>query len=380
MDLLYPELVAHPEAKPLPGGPLVRTAGQSYKAIPGNHIGHEGRDLISGTFRFVIFIPTISHTTHCQLLAVTVPKGIGPGQMIAVLAPDGSREVKATVPGGMKAGDKFLVRLAAPLSSDKMNTRPSNATTAEPNFAHSLDSWLPQSHSSKQHQIETANSSIIDPHGHTPLSSPSSGAHSPIRGHTVYGQVEAAEESRQEPEQQSHQKLLLVHVPSGVPSGSTLQVEVPGEDRTLAAQVPPNVSSFHVAYSPRSSPKATTSSPRLSFSPRSGAQPQPKQKLLLVRVPAGTTPGTTLHVSVPDEPGRILAARVPPGNVSEFHVSYQPRSSPQHGDRRSHHHSRSPEVHHPAPLNSRHQSPHSPIVREAPTTSTGYFTDHRPQY
>ena len=33
-----------------------------------------------------------------------------------------------------------------------------------------------------------------------------------------------------------------------------------------------------------------------------------------------------MHVSVPDEPGRILAAKVPPGNVREFHVSYQARA------------------------------------------------------
>jgi hypothetical protein len=50
---------------------------------------------------------------------------------------------------------------------------------------------------------------------------------------------------------------------------------------------------------------------------------------LLVRVPPGTVPGTTLHVSVPDEPGRILAAQVPPGGVQEFHVSYEARP-PRH--------------------------------------------------
>jgi hypothetical protein len=31
-------------------------------------------------------------------------------------------------------------------------------------------------------------------------------------------------------------------------------------------------------------------------------------------------------VNIPDEPGRVVAATVPPGNVSEFHVSYQPRN------------------------------------------------------
>ena len=33
-------------------------------------------------------------------------------------------------------------------------------------------------------------------------------------------------------------------------------------------------------------------------------------------------------MSVPDEPGRILAAQVPPGNVPEFHVAYESRAQP----------------------------------------------------
>lgn len=50
------------------------------------------------------------------------------------------------------------------------------------------------------------------------------------------------------------------------------------------------------------------------------------QKLILVRVPPGTASGATLHVEVPDEPGRILAAQVPP-HVSEFQVAYVPRNN-----------------------------------------------------
>ena len=47
------------------------------------------------------------------------------------------------------------------------------------------------------------------------------------------------------------------------------------------------------------------------------------QKLLLVQVPPGTRAGQTIHVSIPNEPGRLVAATVPP-NVSEFQVAYQP--------------------------------------------------------
>jgi hypothetical protein len=58
------------------------------------------------------------------------------------------------------------------------------------------------------------------------------------------------------------------------------------------------------------------------------------EKLLLVRVPPGVLPGSTLHVNIPDEPGRVIAATVPP-NVSEFYVSYQPHNALQSGQPRN---------------------------------------------
>jgi hypothetical protein len=127
------------------------------------------------------------------------------------------------------------------------------------------------------------------------------------------------------------QKLVEVQVPPGMPPGTTIYVELPGENRTLAAQVPPNVSSFHVAYTPRNvdPPRAPLPSPTPAPS-EAVVQRSPggREKLLSVRVPPGTPSGTTLHVSVPDEPGRILAAQVPPGNVRKFHVSYIPSERP----------------------------------------------------
>lgn len=127
------------------------------------------------------------------------------------------------------------------------------------------------------------------------------------------------------------QKLIHVEVPPGMPAGSTLFVEIPGENRTVSAQVPPNVTSFHVAYTPQLQHYSRPSPPPQTHSRQAPSQRrQPgREKLLSVRVPPGTPPGTTLHVSVPDEPGRILAAQVPPGNVSRFHVSYLP-SEPAH--------------------------------------------------
>lgn len=50
--------------------------------------------------------------------------------------------------------------------------------------------------------------------------------------------------------------------------------------------------------------------------------PTPDQQVLLVRVPLGTAAGETLNISVPTEPGRLLAVQVPP-NVNEFQVNSQ---------------------------------------------------------
>ena len=139
------------------------------------------------------------------------------------------------------------------------------------------------------------------------------------------------------------QEFMMVRVPKGMPAGSIMQVEIPGENRTLAVTVPPNATRFHVAYSPTAKPSPPPPpAPAPVMMPRSAPVlakakvPQtvtprpvpPSQKLLLVRVPPGTAPGATLHVSVPDEPGRILAAQVPPGNVPEFHVAYESRAKP----------------------------------------------------
>lgn len=162
-------------------------------------------------------------------------------------------------------------------------------------------------------------------------------------------------------EDASEQKMLVVRVPVGVQPGSTIYVEIPGENRTVAAMVPEGVQSFQVCYTPRPMPLLAPPEKRLraprpeqklqlplsqvqqrSYQPFSETRnvptttaaipttssPSGQQKLLLVRVPPGTRAGTTIHVSVPDEPGRILAAVVPAGDVREFHVSYESRIIP----------------------------------------------------
>jgi len=151
------------------------------------------------------------------------------------------------------------------------------------------------------------------------------------------------DESRdQELEAAPRQKLLLVQVPPGLPVGTTIHVEIPGEFRTVAAKVPPDVSSFHVFYTPQQMPPPSsnmrTLAPELPLPTRSSPPQQASStvisskkgpKLLRVRIPPGTGPGTVLHVSVPDEPGRILAATVPQGARHEFHVSYEAKTQMQ---------------------------------------------------
>ena len=46
-------------------------------------------------------------------------------------------------------------------------------------------------------------------------------------------------------------KVLEVVVPEGVKPGSVVHVQVPGERRRIAAQVPYNCKKFHVTYEPR---------------------------------------------------------------------------------------------------------------------------------
>lgn len=145
----------------------------------------------------------------------------------------------------------------------------------------------------------------------------------------------------------SRQKLLHVRVPPGATPGTTLHVRTPENDgRVVAVTVPPGgVSEFQVAYDPSSPPPTTTATttttalplPLPPTSPLPTQLPPPQhvtehagdasQKLILVRVPPGTAPGTTLHVQIPGE-NRTVAAVVPPGGVREFHVAYSSASSP----------------------------------------------------
>ena len=353
-----------------------------------------------------------------------VPEGVGAGQTIAVMAPDGSRLVRATIPHGLRCGDTFLVRLSKAIHPLVLHSHPLQPPVVggKPNFANALDDWttpidqkLPEHTTEKPVIVENThifpqkpqptfvgaldhwltpipdaghqnneNNSITEtvqerdappatsptvertqiliqdelasppmvPTSSNQLSSPRQGAESSpsasvlppetpkVSGLPLNAHVERTEPRMNvsTPSSKSNQKLLLVHVPPGIPAGALMQVEIPGEDRTISAQIPPGAESFHIAYTPRvpvptssnassftAMPPPPLQAPSTVVSKQNRAKSPKGHKLLLVRVPPGTEAGTTLHVSVPDEPGRILAAQVPPGNVQEFHVSYEAR-------------------------------------------------------
>lgn len=285
------------------------------------------------------------------------------------------------MPPGVKTGDTFLVRLALPIRKDVLNANPIEAPSydsQQPHFSQTLESWLtPYPDAAVIGAAQNGDGKKVDPSRlqgavPTPLAYAPKNTYVP----TVATATSPTHESpgsetveTREDAETPKQKLLLVHIPSGLPEGSTVQVEVPGEDRTLTAQVPPGVQSFHVAYTPRvkstASPAARHSAPTPISSPPKQTPARatsPKgQKLLLVRVPKGTPAGTTLHVSVPDEPGRILAAQVPPGNVQEFHVSYEarrPRQSPSAAQQQQ-----QPQYQQPSPTQQQYQPPPSPPQR-----------------
>lgn len=135
-------------------------------------------------------------------------------------------------------------------------------------------------------------------------------------------------------------KFVHVRIPPGTQSGTTIHVAIPGEDRVVAATVPPgDISEFQVAYEPLPTPKFP-SMPVVSSSPIVSQSPHPfssttqtlqqninQTQMILVNVPPGATPGTTIHVPIPGTYDQYIAATVPSGRVSQFYVSFTPASS-----------------------------------------------------
>jgi hypothetical protein len=326
---------------------------------------------------------------------VIVPDEAEPGQTLMVRSPDGQQITYAVVPAGSRPGDSFSVQFPE-YNPDDIVIDAEAATSAGcmPDWERLL---VPQPEYVEVTAVYDENPRGVDPvegrEGHDPHASKADEregtaeeksfgnlldkfmeavddetAFTDIKAKESVGTTAAApsrstdlttsgiQKKDTREEELPEQKFLLVHVPPGLPTGAMIQVEIPGENRTIAATVPEGARSFHMCYTPHKyvqadakithpSPSTPPSSPSPTTPPSSPPpprQPRPealmkkrsdggpnvvnevgKQKLLLVRVPPGTIAGTTVHVSVPDEPGRILAAVVPSGDVREFHVSYE---------------------------------------------------------
>lgn len=143
-----------------------------------------------------------TNTPPPRQVAVTVPEDVFPGQTIHVNFADGgeSLTLSAVVPPNVGPGSQFLVDVPPPM-------QPSSQSNAGGGGAGSMNA---------------------------PAAPP---APAPI--------FEAV------PIQQAPtQRHLKVEVPPGVAPGATIVVHIPGENRTLQAVVPPNVTEFYVAYDP----------------------------------------------------------------------------------------------------------------------------------
>eukprot|EP00977_Amphora_coffeiformis_P001812 scaffold353_cov185-Amphora_coffeaeformis.AAC.40 len=314
----------------------------------------------------------IDNTDNRKKVSVIVPQGSYPGQALMVRSPDGKQVTQAVVPNGCGPGQSFSVtfptfqpeihvldveeaeagcvydidRFLTPTPSipeviaiaitdddDESEAFVVDARNNDNNSIQDLQEEREGSVQKKETGFMIFFGGADDDDGLNPC--PSMGAATaPPRISNSFAECKPVPEAEQ-------QKVLLVHVPKGVSAGSTIHVEIPGENRTVATTVPEGVKSFHICYTPRPLPKLVPPTRRqMQLAPRpehkmqsATSQRYPtettgQQKLLLVRVPPGTRAGTTIHVSVPDEPGRILAAVVPAGGVNEFHVSYEARIPP----------------------------------------------------
>lgn len=208
-----------------------------------------------------------------QRVLVTVPEGVSAGESIQVQATDGSgRCVSAVVPPGMMPGSQFVVEFP-PLSQKEAQ--------------------------------------------HTPLAVP-------INGKCEMTKQPAITSG-------SFPQKVLVSVPEGISAGQEIYVTSPdGSGQTIAAKVPPGLepgSSFFVEFPPSGSNHAANEPTDLMLFPEPASSPTAEASggetdgnTILVKVPPGVPPGATIQVQVPDQPGRVIAAEVPP-NVTEFRVA-----------------------------------------------------------
>lgn len=185
-----------------------------------------------------------------------------------VTAPDGSgKTIMVTVPQGLTSGSTFMAEFPASTSSPPPSVVSSSLASAAP------------APPPRPAQVE------VEP-------------------------VDYSQMAVLPPPTQTTAEPFAQAVPIGVGPNDTTISATPVRPTTAPTALPPPP--------PTQSPLTSFTSPLTVVVPTNTTQ-----KLLLVQVPPGVAAGTTLHVSIPNEPGRLVAATVPP-NVREFQVAYTP--------------------------------------------------------
>eukprot|EP00525_Craspedostauros_australis_P007282 CAMPEP_0198124456 /NCGR_PEP_ID=MMETSP1442-20131203/39936_1 /TAXON_ID= /ORGANISM="Craspedostauros australis, Strain CCMP3328" /LENGTH=219 /DNA_ID=CAMNT_0043783843 /DNA_START=10 /DNA_END=669 /DNA_ORIENTATION=+ len=215
------------------------------------------------SYGFVLQYHTIPH--ECDN-TVTVPQGVHSGQTIHVATPDGSgRLIAAVVPPGMGPGSKFMVQAPPPVSAP--------APAPAPPMAEAIARPVSASPASDPAPFAAALDDTPPSHGTT--------------GHSGGYQY--------------RKPAPPVSAPSAPATSASAPPASDPMPFSMALDNPPPPPQHHHA--------------------QVQAQTQQAPQYVKVQVPPGTTPGTTLHVQIPNSGGKLIAAQVPP-NCTEFHVQY----------------------------------------------------------
>jgi len=212
-----------------------------------------------------------------NLMAVTVPEGLGPGDNLYVVVPGTkieSRTIQAVVPPDAYAGHVFLVRIpkeGAAVSPPRLPLSPVAVVGENVSTPPSPDS----------HRGDELQSQVVPGHD--------------VENTELRLQVEEeqGEEVEVEVEEEEEANMATIYPPqlprpdAAAPSFGQLQLEA---DLPAESPLPQFANTVEIEES----------------------------SLVLVKVPPGAAPGSKLHVRVDD--GRLIEATVPEGNVPKFYL------------------------------------------------------------
>ena len=156
-----------------------------------------------------------------EIVHVIVPPNKYGGDQILVQTPSG-KCVLAVIPMGMSSGDTFQVDV------------PRDAGNGKKDDSMNLNQY-PSSHAVTPMEVPAPSAPLMEDYEpNIPINTEISPKFST---NSVATSVTGG-----------NQSTMLVKVPPGCAAGSTIHVQVPGENKLIAAKVPPNVSEFYVAY------------------------------------------------------------------------------------------------------------------------------------